>query len=50
MAKKRGYSLDQLQIGLAHTSESTTQGYVQQHEVPVSELALELTGYEVFLR
>lgn len=42
MAKKRGYSLDQLQIGLAHTSQATTQGYVQQHEVPVSEVALEL--------
>ena len=42
VAKKRGYRLDQLQIGLAHTSQSTTEGYVQQHEVPVSEVVLVL--------
>jgi integrase len=42
MAKKMGYRLDQLQVGLAHTSQKTTEGYVQQHEVPVSEVALEL--------
>ena len=42
MAKKQGYRLDQLQVGLAHTSQRTTEGYVQQHEVPVSEVALDL--------
>jgi integrase len=42
MAKKQGYRLDQLQVGLAHSSQRTTEGYVQQHEVPVSEIALEL--------
>ncbi|MBE0612114.1 MAG: hypothetical protein IH604_00455 [Burkholderiales bacterium] len=42
MAKKFGYRVDQLQIGLAHTSQKTTEGYVQQHEVPVSEVMLEL--------
>lgn len=42
VAKKRGYTLDQLQIGLAHTSQSTTEGYVQRHDVPVSEVTLEL--------
>jgi integrase len=42
MAKKRGYRMDQLQVGLAHTSQRTTEGYVQQHEVPVNEVALDL--------
>lgn len=42
MAKKLGYRMDQLQVGLAHTSQRTTEGYVQQHEVPVSEVTMEL--------
>jgi len=44
MARKLGYRIDQLQVGLAHTSQRTTEGYVQQHEVPVSEVALTLPG------
>lgn len=42
VAKKLGYRLDQLQVGLAHTSQKTTEGYVQHHEVPLSEIALTL--------
>jgi integrase len=42
IAKKLGYRLDQLQVGLAHTSQRTTEGHVQQHETPVSEIALNL--------
>lgn len=42
VARKQGFSLDQLQVGLAHTSQQTTEGYVQQHDVPVSEIAMTL--------
>ena len=42
MAKKLGFRLDQLQVGLAHTSQKTTEGYVQHHEVQVSEVILTL--------
>jgi integrase len=42
MAKKLGFSLEQLQVGLAHTSQTTTEGYVQRHEIPVSEVMMEL--------
>jgi len=42
MAKKLGYRIDQLQVGLAHASQQTTEGYVQLHDVPVSEVVLEL--------
>jgi integrase len=41
-AKKQGYDLAQLQVGLAHTSVKTTEGYVHQHEVPVSAISLAL--------
>ena len=42
MAKKLGYTLEQLQMGLAHTNQATTEGYVQRHDVPVNEVTLEL--------
>ena len=41
-AERQGYTLRQLQLGLAHTSITTTEGYVQQHKTPVSEVALRL--------
>jgi hypothetical protein len=41
-AKKRGYTTEQLRVGRAHTSIKTTEGYIQMHEVPVSQVMLEL--------
>lgn len=41
-AKRQGYGIEQLQVALAHTSVTTTEGYVQQHEVPVSAVMLQL--------
>jgi integrase len=42
VAKRKGYTLEQLKAGLAHTSITTTESYVQQHATPVSEVALDL--------
>lgn len=42
VAKRQGYTLEQLKAGLAHRSITTTEGYVQQHATPVSEVALRL--------
>jgi integrase len=42
LAKRQGYTLEQLKEGLAHRSITTTEGYVQQHATPVSEVALRL--------
>ncbi len=41
-AKHQGYSLEQLKVARAHTNISTTEGYIQSHDVPVSEVALAL--------
>jgi integrase len=41
-AKAQGFTLEQLQVQLAHTSIGTTEGYIQQHHIPVSEVALTL--------
>lgn len=41
-AKKQGFDINQLQVGLAHTSVKTTEGYVHQHEVPLSAVSLTL--------
>jgi len=41
-AKKRGWTTEQLRIGRAHASIKTTEGYIQVHEVPVSQVMLEL--------
>lgn len=41
-AKKQGYTIEQLRVARAHTSVKTTEGYVHQHEVPVSEVTLQL--------
>lgn len=41
-AKQQGYGLEQLQVALAHTSVTTTEGYVQKHEMPVSEIRMRL--------
>ena len=41
-AKRQGATLEQLKVGRAHTSVKTTEGYVQHHDVPVSEVTLTL--------
>lgn len=41
-AKAAGYTLEQLKVGLAHTTITTTEGYVQQHTVPVSQIVMSL--------
>lgn len=41
-AKKQGYSLDQLQVTLAHTEKATTRGYIRGQELPVSTVAISL--------
>jgi hypothetical protein len=41
-AKRQGATLEQLKVGRAHSNISTTEGYIQQHDVPVSEVMLAL--------
>jgi integrase len=41
-ADKQGYTLEQLKIALAHTSVTTTEGYVRQHTTPTSAITLRL--------
>lgn len=41
-AKKQGATLEQIKVGRAHTNISTTEGYIQHHETPVSEVRLVL--------
>jgi integrase len=41
-AKRQGHSIAQLQTGLAHASARTTEGYIHEHETPVSEVTLHL--------
>lgn len=41
-AMRQGVTLRQMQVGRAHTSITTTEGYIQQHDVPVSEVRLAL--------
>jgi len=41
-ARKLGFGIEQLQVGAAHTSVRTTEGYMQAHEVPVSPVVLAL--------
>ena len=41
-AKKAGYTLEDLQEGLGHTSISTTEGYVRKHEISRSKVRLTL--------
>ena len=42
VAKRLGYGIEQLQVALAHTSVTTTEGYVQKHETPLSEVSMRL--------
>jgi integrase len=42
VAKRQGYSIEQLQVALAHTSVTTTEGYARQHITPVSAVTLHL--------
>lgn len=39
-ARKQGFDLQQLQVGRAHASIKTTEGYVHRHETPVSQVVL----------
>lgn len=32
-AKRQGYTLDEIQVALAHSTAGTTEGYIRQHEV-----------------
>jgi integrase len=41
-AKRQGFKIEQLQVGLAHSSITTTEGYVHQHETPLSSIILQL--------
>lgn len=41
-AKKQGYSVEQIQVALAHTEESSTLGYLRDQPAPVSEVILKL--------
>ena len=41
-AEAMGYKLRELQLRLAHADQSTTEGYVQRHQVPVSSIDLPL--------
>lgn len=41
-AKRAGYTMDQLQVGLVHTDQATTRGYVSDQDTPVSEIKLTL--------
>lgn len=42
IAKRSGYSLEAIQVGLAHTSKGTTEGYMERHAESVSEITLKL--------
>jgi hypothetical protein len=41
-AKKQGHTLEQLKVGRAHRNVATTEGYIQHHDTPVSEVMLTL--------
>jgi hypothetical protein len=41
-AEKQGYTLEQLKVALAHTSVTTTEGYVRQYTTPTSAVTLRL--------
>ncbi|WP_206756835.1 hypothetical protein, partial [Streptococcus agalactiae] len=41
-AKKAGYSMEELQVALAQTDQSTTKVYVRTRETPVSRVELTL--------
>lgn len=41
-AKKMGYGMEELQVALAYTDQSTTKGYVRTRETPVSRVELVL--------
>ena len=41
-ANQQGYSFEKLKTALAHARIATTEGYVQQHTTPVSEVVMRL--------
>lgn len=42
LAKKQGFTTEQLQEGLAHATIRTTEEYIHQHETPVSQVMMRL--------
>lgn len=42
MAKQQGFTTEQIKTGLAHASIGTTEGYIHQHDIPVSQVTLAL--------
>jgi len=46
-AKRAGYTMDQLQVGLVHTDQATTRGYVSDQDTPTSEVNLILPRLKV---
>jgi integrase len=42
MAKQQGFTTEQIKTGLAHASIGTTEGYIHQHNIPVSQVTLAL--------
>lgn len=43
-AENQGHSLRAIQRRLAHATQGTTEGYIHQHDTPVSDLAVRLPG------
>lgn len=45
-AINQGYTMEQLQVSLAHTDSATTRGYVKNKVIPVNEIILSLPDIE----
>ncbi|MFZ1319481.1 MAG: tyrosine-type recombinase/integrase, partial [Candidatus Nitrotoga sp.] len=45
-AISQGYTMEQLQVSLAHTDSATTRGYVKNKVAPVNEIILSLPDME----
>lgn len=41
-AKRQGYNNAQIQIGLVHSKQDTTEGYIRDRDVPISDVVLKL--------
>lgn len=41
-AYREGYSMEQISVAAAHVNQSTTEGYIQHHDAPVSQVVLQL--------
>jgi integrase len=45
-AKNAGYTVEELQVALAHSDKATTQGYIRHETAPVSAVAISLPEWE----